>query len=151
MKTSSRNNNCDIKLCEINQDSLKPQFMYYPKGKRNYELIDWEDFGCNIRKKNTKFAENSKPNIKKDNDVQWDCRSLTPIGLAIATKDFNSKNQDTEKGIQNQYDEYLSFVTEDIIIITLSKNKNGWFEGYRARDNSCKLGLSHIDFVKVLF
>lgn len=46
---------------------------------------------------------------------------------------------------------FMSFRIDDMIIITLQANEHGWFEGYRARDSTRCLGVSHIDFIKPLY
>lgn len=75
---------------------------------------------------------------------------VIPLGIAIATKDFNSKNQDKDPKTNGDIN-FLAFVKDDLIIITQKSNKSGWFEGYRARDNSCIAGISHCDFTKIIF
>lgn len=76
-------------------------------------------------------------------------KELKAVGIAIGTKDFNSKNQDSEVS-KNGDINYLSYIKEDLIIVTIMPSKNGWLEGYRARDKACNTGLCHIDFLKII-
>jgi hypothetical protein len=48
-----------------------------------------------------------------------------------------------EKGIK-----ILSYRAGELILMTLSPNKGGWFEGYRFNDPEKLCGISHISTLK---
>lgn len=75
---------------------------------------------------------------------------VVPISIAVATHDFNAKDQDSEAAQSGEFN-FMSFIKDDLILITSRPNEAGWFEGYQARDQSCKLGISHTDFIKIMF
>jgi hypothetical protein len=123
---------------------LRPSFADYPCAKRYYEIEGWYN-----------FAENDLLATEETTTVQVDISMMksdkvTPVGIAIATKDFNLKNQEKEPKTNGDLN-FLAFVKDDLVIMTQKCNKSGWFEGYRARDNSCIAGISHIDFIKIIF
>lgn len=77
---------------------------------------------------------------------------LTPIlhELFVAILDFNPDDRerplDEKKGGAGV--RILAYRTGELIIMTLSPNKGGWFEGYRFNDPERLCGLGHISTLK---
>lgn len=120
-------------LLSIPKEVIEPLYSEYPFGKRPYDLSNvWP-----------KSQDLLPAKLGKSNRV-------VPIGLAIATKDFNTLEMETDAKNDDQV-AFLTFMKDDMIIVTIKPNKDGWFEGYRARDKSCVLGLWHTKFILELF
>ena len=45
---------------------------------------------------------------------------------------------------------FLSLNKGDMVIITLMPNNSGWFEGYKASDETCSLGIWHLYFIHLV-
>jgi hypothetical protein len=127
----------------IDVKSLRPCFEVYPKAIRFYEITDWWNFG----EANFFVSFGNTQGVKDIKQIA--CEKVDPIGIGIAVMDFNSKNQDREPKTNGDIN-YLAFIKDDLIIITVKSNKYGWFEGYRARDNSRTASISHIDFINII-
>ena len=70
--------------------------------------------------------------------------------LYLAIRDFNPK--DLEPAITNHKIKPLSFRVGEILIVTLTLNEQGWFEGYRHNDPDRICGVSHKSMIrKILF
>jgi hypothetical protein len=66
--------------------------------------------------------------------------------IYLAIKDFNPLDQ--EVPISKEQVLLLSYKIGELVLITLSPNKGGWFEGYRANDPDRICGIAHISSLK---
>lgn len=98
-------------------------------GKRTFEIKNWLEYG------GTKTDLLVPGQSFQNGDSLEQSKQIKPIGIALAVKDFNAKDQDSEIKCDTEV-QFLSFMKDDLIILTTLPNRWGWFEGYRARDNS---------------
>lgn len=81
----------------------------------------------------------------------------------MAKYDFNAKGDEDaletnifEDDVESLIDSdsswinFLSLTKGDMIIITLMPNCSGWFEGYKASDETCSLGIWHLYFIHLV-
>ena len=99
-------------------------------------MNDWEDIGLDLKSVKDDFAANIL-------DIQFtDMEKLSaylpgevqPIGeIFVAIKDFNP--EDRERPLDSTgCVRVLGYRAGELILMTITPNKGGWFEGYRFND-----------------
>ena len=66
--------------------------------------------------------------------------------LYLVIKDFNPEGK--EPLLTTDKVRILSLKVGDLLFMTMSPNKGGWFEGYKASDPDKVCGIAHKAFIK---
>ena len=66
--------------------------------------------------------------------------------MYLAIRDFNVEER--EPTFTSEDIRLLSFKVGDIILVTLTINSNGWFEGYRHSDSDRLCGIAHKSMIR---
>ena len=132
-----------VEVFAIESTSIAPKFKIYPNGNRSYQIIQWEEFGCDSSSINSLNDEL----LRLDSSVTL-LPGEVPIHeeIYISTKHFNDDGN--EQIPFGDAFKLLSFKAGDLIMMTVSPNRWGWFEGYRANDPETVCGVSHKSLLK---